>query len=72
MKTTGQEAYEAYAAVTDGRNFTGGEMPMFWMLPEKIQAAWEAAAKHAFSKGVKHASARHRRLLDQIEKEFWG
>lgn len=36
-------AYNAYGAVTDHKNFRGEPMPAYSDLPEKIQAAWEAA-----------------------------
>lgn len=64
-------AYRKYAETTDGKNFMGGDMPMFWMLPESVQAAWVAAADYAFKQGVKHANTQHRALLKQLEKEFW-
>ena len=36
-------AYEAYAKVTDWKNFRGDPMPQFDDLPEKIIEAWKAA-----------------------------
>ena len=36
-------AYNAYAKVTDNKNFRGDEMPLFQDLGEKIQNAWIAA-----------------------------
>lgn len=42
--TLAEEAYLAYGAVTDFKNFRGEPMPQFKDLPETIQKAWEAAA----------------------------
>lgn len=46
-------AYQAYAAVTDNKNFRGEEMPAFEALPVQIQKAWEAATAYAFSGGYR-------------------
>ena len=35
--------YEAYAQVTDWKNFRGDPMPQFEALPDTIKAAWAAA-----------------------------
>lgn len=39
-----REAYDAYGATTDHKNYQGLPMPTWGALPEKIQAAWRAAA----------------------------
>lgn len=44
VRQRAEEAYARYGAVTDFKNFRGDPMPAFADLPEKIQAAWEAAA----------------------------
>ena len=38
-----QALYEAYAGVTDWKNFCGDPMPAFDALPDVIKAAWAAA-----------------------------
>lgn len=43
-KSRGQIGYEAYATSTGGKTFDGRDMPTWLDLPERIQAAWEAAA----------------------------
>lgn len=48
---TAESMYNAYAAVTDNKNFQGNPMPNFADLPPKIQSAWEAAARQAFEPG---------------------
>lgn len=40
----GQRGYEAYAVSTGGKTFDGRDMPKWNELPERIRAAWEAAA----------------------------
>lgn len=40
-----RSAYEAYAAVTDRKNFRGEPMPEWVDLPPAIRTAWEAAAR---------------------------
>lgn len=45
-------AYQAYAAVTDNKNYQGLPMPKFADLPVKIQTAWEAAVRHAWNVNV--------------------
>jgi len=47
-----KEAYRAYAAVTDNKNFRGDEMPKFSELPEEIQNAWEAACQKSIDYAV--------------------
>lgn len=42
-KMIAEIAYNAYAKVTDNKNFRGEEMPLFADLGEKIQNAWIAA-----------------------------
>ena len=39
-----REAYKAYGAVTDFKNFQGNPMPEWDDLPQKIRDAWVAAA----------------------------
>lgn len=39
-----REAYDAYGAVTDHKNFRGEPMPAFDDLPPTIKEAWRAAA----------------------------
>lgn len=41
------EAYAAYSASTDNKNFQGGEMPAFENLPPQIKDAWQAAVTRA-------------------------
>ena len=40
-----REAYTAYGAVTNFKNFRGEPMPEFDALPETIQDAWKEAAR---------------------------
>jgi hypothetical protein len=47
----GQQAYEAYGAVVDFKNFAGDPMPKWLDLPTKIQAAWRAAAVDLYRMG---------------------
>lgn len=42
--TPGQIGYEAYALSTGGKTYDDRDMPRWKDLPERIQAAWEAAA----------------------------
>lgn len=42
-----REAYHAYGATTDHKNFQGNPMPAWADLPEKIQLAWMNAVKRA-------------------------
>jgi hypothetical protein len=42
--TPGQIGYQAYALSTGGKTFDDRVMPCWEDLPERIQAAWEAAA----------------------------
>lgn len=46
LETLAKGAYHAYGAVTDHKNYQGLPMPSWEELPEKIRAAWCAAAKH--------------------------
>ncbi len=39
-----EAAYDAYGATTDHKNYQGLPMPKWDDLPEKIRAAWFAAA----------------------------
>jgi len=39
-----RQAYEAYGATTDHKNFLGQPMPTWEQLPPKIQQAWVAAS----------------------------
>lgn len=41
--TPGQIGYEAYALFTGGKTFDNRDMPQWKDLPDRIQAAWEAA-----------------------------
>jgi hypothetical protein len=44
VTSPGQRAFEAYAGQAGGKSLkTGEELPVWDMLPEDIQAAWEAA-----------------------------
>lgn len=40
-----EEAYSAYGAVTDHKNYLGEPMPAWGDLPPRIQAAWRGAAR---------------------------
>jgi hypothetical protein len=40
-----REAYDAYGATTDHKNYQGLPMPKWDDLPEKIRTAWVAAAE---------------------------
>jgi hypothetical protein len=40
----GQVAYHAYGRAVDWLNFQGDSMPPWDKLPDRIRAAWEAAA----------------------------
>lgn len=44
-KEIGRVGYEAYAATTDGKTFDNREMPTWDALPQRIQAAWNAAGE---------------------------
>ncbi len=44
-----QEAYRAYGAVTDHKNYQGLPMPTWENLTPKIQAAWISAASRVAS-----------------------
>lgn len=44
-RTAGEVGYLAYGESTGNLNFQGGEMPAWADLPERIRAAWEAAAE---------------------------
>lgn len=44
-ETRASNLYHAYGSVTDFKNFQGNPMPEWSDLPDKIKAAWEAAAK---------------------------
>ncbi len=46
-----RETYNAYGQVTGFRNFQGDPMPGWDELGETIQAAWVAAADHAYRRG---------------------
>ena len=43
-----QSAYEAYGHNTGNTNYQGGPMPAFADLPQKIQVAWEVAARQVW------------------------
>lgn len=43
MKILAQRAYEAYAATTGGKTYSGGDMPGWDALPPLIQLAWANA-----------------------------
>lgn len=43
----GALAYDAYCKEVDYVSYTGGSLPPFENLPERIQFAWYAAAKAA-------------------------
>lgn len=43
-ETLAQTGYEAYAAQTGGKTFDGRDMPTWDALPDRIRAAWSAAA----------------------------
>lgn len=45
MDSPAQVAYGAYGHAVEHKNFRGEAMPEFEDLPEKIQAAWNAAAE---------------------------
>jgi hypothetical protein len=45
--TIASDAYTAYGRVTDFKNFAGGEMPSWEVLPAQIRLAWTAAVKTA-------------------------
>ena len=45
-----QALYEAYAGVTDWKNFRGEPMPKFDALPDVIKAAWAAANDQAVAR----------------------
>lgn len=49
----GRIGYEAYAESTGGKTFDGRDMPRWDELPQRIVAAWEAAAL-----AIAHAHAR--------------
>ena len=42
-----EQAYCAYAATTNNKNFQGDEMPPFRGLPTRIKTAWNAAVRQA-------------------------
>jgi|CXWL01.1.fsa_nt_gi hypothetical protein len=48
-----KEAYSAYGAVTDYKNYQGLPMPKWDDLTPKIQAAWLAAAQRVAELGVR-------------------
>lgn len=52
--TIATDAYEAYGHVTDFKNFAGGDMPSWEMLPAQIRLAWVAAVKTAVQEFVAH------------------
>ncbi len=45
-----EEAYAAYGAVTDFKNYQGLPMPQWHELPEKIREAWKAATQHVWNR----------------------
>lgn len=46
-KTYGEVSYNSYARITGGKTFDGRDMPTWDDLGDRIQIAWEAAAKAA-------------------------
>lgn len=44
---TAEELYEAYGKSTNYKNFLDQPMPQWEALPDRIQTAWDAAAKAA-------------------------
>ncbi len=55
-----RETYHAYGQVTGFRNFQGNPMPGWDDLGESIQAAWIAAADHAYRRGFAQGRADER------------
>jgi hypothetical protein len=56
-------AYDAYAVSTGGKTFDGRDMPGWEELPERIQAAWTAAAHRVSQSLWTHAEP----LVTEIE-----
>lgn len=61
-----EDAYGAYAAVTDGKNFRGEPMPPFAELPPAIQRAWQAAADYC----AQQAQPEQAKLIQLLNKNL--
>ena len=62
------QAYDAYGAYTDHKNFMGGKMPEWKELPQAVRTAWECAVRHVWL--VIGCSAMAREAVD-VSTDRW-